>query len=98
MTDQTPDAAREAVVRFVYPKYLRNTVRPLLDTYAAAVSRARDAAWREGLADLRAAFDASESCGCDNPSDHAVCLTTLRDAVESYLARMDTARAGGASE
>lgn len=61
-----------------------------IDTYAAAVSRARDAAWREAVEAVR-----------KNENHHdetrSWIATACNAALDALLARMDTARAGGAN-
>lgn len=106
MTDQTPDAAREArewrevlAQRFretgliEFPSHatygrarmkMEDSVADdlrTLDTYAAAVSRARDAAWRSAVEAVRA-----EHGPGGTKSQHAP------TALDTLLARMDTAK------
>lgn len=130
MTDQTPDAAREAVrklspaedaLRDTAIDYIvglhvlmadgsRGPTLPhpdgvrALDALAAAVSRARDAAWREAVEAVRKRYP------CDmgdllpgegfrwSPCRESDCINCqVTHALAALLARMDTARAGGAN-
>jgi hypothetical protein len=42
--------------------------------------------WTEGLfAELQKAVNAAEGCGCDNPSAHAECLSTVFEVAAGYV-------------
>lgn len=124
MTDQTPDAAREAVAWQVVhtrtgDRYSLYTERNLAEEQqgylarcgitetriaeladAAAVSRARDAAWREEMQGIVSDMRSVVAEGELDPTAIGMgfgAVTEWADRIAAVLARMDTARAGGAN-
>lgn len=87
MTDQTPAAER---VRAEIDELMVGTAHHtrLLDAYAAAVSRARDEAWRE-------AVEAVRGRATTKPGDNAIeraALGLVHTTLDALLARMDGAK------
>jgi len=114
MTDQTPDAAREAEIERLYDEaakatgwgklrirpwrecqgHAKDAMREFAKTYAAAVSRARDAAWRSAVEELmgegRYEYTGCRSRACNHPK-----CAPWNSALAALLNRMDTS--GGAN-
>lgn len=119
MNDQTPDAAREAVLshdaladallqmtrEMAYPlASMRHLLKQSIRAEVAAVSRARDAEWREEVAALKVKPDGHPvSCQREtHPQRFCNCggldvRESFNAALDALIARMDTARAGGAN-